>query len=98
MKLKKFSRQLIALGALISKWQKKFDGKKKNCFFAVQIAFKMQKLVSPETGDEFESDDVVGGSTVLFMLCFLLLFSVFRGFSRVWLLLIRFKIENNVRK
>ena len=54
--------------------------------------------MSPETGDEFESDDVVGGSTVLFMLCFLLLFSVFRGFSRVWLLLIRFKIENNVRK
>ena len=72
--------------------------RKKAGFFAVQIAFKMQKLVSPETGDEFESDDVVGGSTVLFMLCFLLLFSAFRGFSRVWLLLIRFKIENNVRK
>ena len=63
--------------------------RKKTGFFAVQIAFKMQKLVSPETGDEFESDDVVGGSTV---------FSAFRGFSRVWLLLIRFKIENNVRK
>ena len=32
--------------------------RRKTGFFAVQIAFKMQKLVSPETGDEFESDDV----------------------------------------
>ena len=75
-------------------WQKE----KKLFLFCCPNCLKNVKIVAPETGDEIESDDVVSGSTVLFMLCFLLLFSVFRGFSRVWVLLIRFKIENNVRK
>ena len=35
--------------------------------------------MSSETGDEFESDDVVGGSTALFMLCFLLLLCISRN-------------------
>ena len=56
---------------------------KKPGFLAVRNCLQNAKIVSPETGDEFESDDVVGGSTALFMRCFLLLFSVFRGFSRV---------------
>ena len=57
--------------------------RKKYWFFGCPKCLQNAKIVSPETGDEFESDDVVGGSTALFMLCFLLSFSVFRGFSRV---------------
>ena len=32
----------------------------------------MPKVVSPETGNEFSSDDIASGFTVLFTLCFLL--------------------------
>ena len=32
----------------------------------------MTKVVSPETGNEFSSDDVASGFTALFTLCFLL--------------------------
>ena len=33
----------------------------------------MPKVVSPETGNEFSSDDVASGFNALFTLCFLLL-------------------------
>ena len=46
----------------------------------------MAKIVSPETGNYFGSDDVVGGSKALFTLSVLLLFSeVHHRFQDFWL-------------
>ena len=86
---------IALLVPLFQNGKRNLTERKKNWAFCCPNCLQNAKIVSPENGDEFESDDVVGGSTVLFMLCFLLLFSAFRGFSRVWLLLIRFKIESD---
>ena len=65
----------------IPEWQKKFGGKKNISKFGCPKCLENANKVGRETGDDFSSDDALGGFKTLFTLLPLLNYSEGRCFS-----------------